>query len=135
MRRLERPVLVVNDDDIPKRIDPARLARLPVSNLLMTPTPPRRPTVMKAIGLHLSWFVYRGTGGVTFEPEQIEPSEDTRNGANSPWAALWFAPMFPQDGRTSTTVTFTKPDEYVLRALADDGALTGFQDVKVVVTP
>jgi hypothetical protein len=36
MRRLERPVLVVNDDDIPKRIDPARLARLPVSNLLMT---------------------------------------------------------------------------------------------------
>jgi hypothetical protein len=133
MRRLERPVLVVNDDDIPKRIDPARLARLPVSNLLMTP--PRRLTVMKAIGLHLSWFVYRGTGGVTFEPEQIEPWEDTRNGANSPWAALWFAPVFPQDGRTSTTVTFTKPDEYVLRALADDGALTGFQDVKVVVTP
>ncbi len=133
MRRLERPVLVVNDDDIPKRIDPARLARLPVSNLLMTP--PRRPTVMKAIGLHLSWLVYRGTGGVTFEPEQIEPWEDTRNGANSPWAALWFAPVFPQDGRTSTTVTFTKPGEYVLRALADDGALTGFQDVKVVVTP
>jgi hypothetical protein len=133
MRRLERPVLVVNDDDILKRIDPARLARLPVSNLLMTP--PRRPTVMKAIGLHLSWFVYRGTGGVTFEPEQIEPWEDTRNGANSPWAALWFAPVFPQDGRTSTTVTFTKPDEYVRRALADDGALTGFQDVKVVVTP
>ena len=133
MRRLERPVLVVNDDDIPKRIDPARLARLPVSNLLMTP--PRRLTVMKAIGLHLSWFVYRGTGGVTFEPEQIEPGEDTRNGANSPWAALWFAPVFPQDGRKSTTVTFTKPDEYVLRALADDGALTDFQDVKVVVTP
>jgi len=130
MRRLERPVLVVNDDDIPKRIDPARL---PVSSLLMTP--PRRPTVMKAIGLHLSWFIYRGTGGVTFEPEQIEPWEDTRNGANSPWASLWFAPVFPQDGRTSTTVTFTKPDEYVLRALADDGALTGFQDVKVVVTP
>jgi len=133
MRRLERPILVVNDDDIPKRIDPARLARLPVSNLLMTP--PRRLTVMKAIGLHLSWFVYRGTGGVTFEPEQIEPWEDTRNGAHSPWAASWFAPVFPQDGRTSTTVTFTKPDEYVLRALADDGALTGFQDVKVVVTP
>ena len=28
-----------------------------------------------------------------------------------------------------------KPDEYVLRAFADDRALTGFQDVKVVVTP
>jgi hypothetical protein len=48
---------------------------------------------------------------------------------------LWFAQVFPQDGRTSTTVTFTKPGEYVLQALADDGALTGFQDVKVVVTP
>src|SRR5882672_9360221 len=132
MRRLARPVLVVNDDDIPKPIDPARLPRLPVSNLLMSP--PRRPTVMKAIGLHLSWVVYRGTGGVTFEPEQIEPWENTRNGANSPSAALWFAPVFPQDGRTSTTVTFTKPDQYLLRALPDDSAFPGFQDVKVFVT-
>lgn len=98
-------------------------------------TPPVRPTVRKTIGLHLSWLVYRGTGGVTFNPEQIESWEDTRNGANSPWAALWFAPEFPPDGRTTTTVTFTKPGEYVLRGLADDGALTGFQDVSVVVTP
>lgn len=90
---------------------------------------------MKAIGLHLSWFIYRGTGGVTFEPEQIEPWEDSRSGANSPRAALSFAPVFPQDGRTTATVTFTKPGEYVRRALADDGALTGFQDVTVVVTP
>jgi len=154
-------VSVVTDDGIPKRVDPARLAPLLAGgtrpegpggsgqgpgetdgtapsnalawNLLMTP--PVRPTVRKVIGLHLSWFVYRGAGGLTFNPGQIEPWEDTRNGANSPWAALWFAPEFPRDDKTTTTVTFTKPGEYVLRALADDGALTGSQDVSVVVTP
>ena len=98
-------------------------------------TPPSRLTVLKTVGLHLSWFVYRGTGHVTFEPEQIETWEDTREGANSPWAPMWFAPAFPSDGRTATMVTFTKPGEYVLRALADDGAVTAFQDISMVVTP
>ena len=53
--------------------------------------PPARVTVGKNVGLHLSWFVYRGTGTVTFSPEQIMAWEDTRAGANSPWAPVWIA--------------------------------------------
>ena len=42
--------------------------------------PPARITVGKTTGLHLSWFVYRGAGKVTFSPEQVKPWEDTRAG-------------------------------------------------------
>jgi hypothetical protein len=96
--------------------------------------PPARSTVGKNVGLHLSWFVYRGEGDVTFDPMQIKPWEDTRTGANSPWAPIWVAPPMPADGRISTKVTFTEPGTYVLRGLADDGALTGYDEVTVSVT-
>jgi hypothetical protein len=95
--------------------------------------PPTRITVGKNVGLHLSWYVYRGSGRVTFAPDQIKPWEDTRAGANSPWAPLWIPPTLPADGRITTTVTFSEPGTYVLRALADDGALLGSDDVTVVV--
>ena len=64
-------------------------------------TPPTRITVQKVNGLFMSWFLYRGGGGegdsggagdagaVTFDPPQIKVWEDTRAGANSPWAPLW----------------------------------------------
>src|SRR5262249_38520302 len=58
--------------------------------------PPRRVTVGKILGLHLSWFVYRGAGKVTFDPMQIKVWEDTRAGANSPWAPLWTPPSVPR---------------------------------------
>jgi hypothetical protein len=96
--------------------------------------PPARSTVGKNVGLHLSWFVYRGTGDVSFEPAQIKPWEDTRTGANSPWAPIWVAPPMPADGKVSAKVTFSAPGTYVLRGLADDGALTGSDDVTVTVT-
>lgn len=96
--------------------------------------PPGRATVGKYVGLHLSWFVYRGAGQVSFDPEQIEPWEDTRNGANSPWAPIWEAPKMPTDGRVTVHATFQEPGTYVLRSLADDGALLGHQDVTVTVT-
>jgi hypothetical protein len=95
--------------------------------------PPSRITVGKNVGLHLSWFMYRGPGKVTFTPEQIKVWEDTRTGANSPWAPLWVAPDLPADGKLSVQVTFSEPGTYVLRSLADDGALTGYDDVTVVV--
>jgi hypothetical protein len=95
--------------------------------------PPTRITVGKNVGLHLSWFVYRGSGNVTFSPDQVKPWEDTRAGANSPWAPLWIPPTLPADGRIMTTVTFSAPGTYVLRALADDGALLGSEDVTVLV--
>jgi hypothetical protein len=96
--------------------------------------PPTRITVGKNLGLHLSLFVYRGAGEVKIEPEPVKSWEDTRAGANSPWAPLWFAPPLPADGKVTSTVTFNTPGTYVLRAVADDGALTGYDDVTVTVT-
>ena len=96
--------------------------------------PPSRITVGKMSGLHLSWFVYRGKATANFAPEQVKTWEDTRSGANSPWAPIWFAPPVPPEGRYVSTVTFTEPGTYVLRARADDGALFGDQELTVTVT-
>jgi hypothetical protein len=96
--------------------------------------PPARATVGKNVGLHLSWFVYRGAGTVTFNPTQVKVWEDTRAGANSPWAPVWAAPDMPPDGRVVVEATFSEPGTYVLRALADDGALLGGDEVTVTVT-
>lgn len=97
--------------------------------------PPARATVGKNVGLHLSWFVYRGAGAVTFNPPQIKTWEDTRVGANSPWAPVWTAPDMPLDGKVVVEATFAEPGTYVLRGLADDGALFGGDDVTITVTP
>lgn len=97
--------------------------------------PPSRVTVGKNVGLHLSWFVYRGAGAVTFDPEQVKPWEDTRAGANSPWAPLWTPPEMPADGKVVVHATFSEPGTYVIRGLADDGALFGGDEVTVTVRP
>jgi len=97
-------------------------------------SPPARITVGKINGLHLSWFVYRGAGKVSFSPEQVKTWEDTRAGMNSPWAPLWTPPRMPADGKLVTQVTFSEAGTYLLKALADDGGLTGYQDVTVTVT-
>jgi len=146
---------VVRDDGIPKRRLPG-LAGAAVSNQgsrrdriaeggtdgnvanpqvanLMT-APPRRNTVGKNVGLHVAWFLYRGQGKVTFSPEQIAAWEDTRAGANSPWAPIWIAPTLPADGTVPVTATFDTPGTYVLRARADDGGLTADDEVTVTVT-
>jgi hypothetical protein len=96
--------------------------------------PPARVTVGKNVGLHVSWFVYRGKGAVTFSPEQIMVWEDTRVGANSPWAPVWVAPPMPEDGKLTVWATFTQPGIYVLRSRADDGALTADGQLTITVT-
>jgi hypothetical protein len=96
--------------------------------------PPRQSTVGKRVGLHQSWFVYRGTGSVTFDPPQIKVWEDTRAGSNSPWAPLFRVPAVPADNKWMSTAIFKEPGTYVLRARADDGALTMDDDVTVTVT-
>jgi hypothetical protein len=96
--------------------------------------PPARVTVGKNVGLHLTWYVYRGVGKVTFSPEQIMPWEDTRVGANSPWAPVWRAPELPADGKVSVQVTFDRPGTYILRSHADDGALTADGQVTITVS-
>ena len=97
-------------------------------------SPPKQSTVGSSTGLHLSWFVYRGAGKVTFSPEQIKVWEDTRVGANSPWAARWIAPQMPSEGKLTTQVTFDEPGTYVLRGRADDGGLWTDGDVTIQVT-
>ena len=97
--------------------------------------PPSRSTVGKVTGLHASWFVYRGAGKVTFSPEQIEVWEDTREGANSPWAPRWTTPPLPSDGKWVAQATFTEPGNYVIECLADDGGLFASDDLTIHVTP
>ena len=135
--------VVVTDDGIPKRRG-SGLAGAAVANAgsrqLTAATrvnramlPPSRVTVGKNVGLHVSWFVYRGAGAVTFSPEQIMSWEDTRVGANSPWAPVWVPPPMPPDGRVTVQATFNEPGTYVLRSRADDGALTADGQVSVTV--
>ena len=99
-------------------------------------SPPTRVTVGKNVGLHLSWLTYRSpeNAPVTYDPIQIKAWEDTRAGANSPWAPIWRAPEMPADGKISVKVTFPQAGTYVLRGYADDGALTGYDEVTVTVT-
>jgi hypothetical protein len=144
----------VTDDGVPKRRDPTSLsagsavgrssappdpaaqAAIAARMRAFVTGPPIRITVGKNVGLHLSWFAYRGpeNASVVFTPIQIKAWEDTRAGANSPWAPIWLPPAMPADGRVTAQATFSQPGTYVLRALADDGALTGGQDVTVTVT-
>jgi hypothetical protein len=144
-------VAEVKDDGIPKprgagfagaavrstaRLDAAAAAPTGSENLLRpnrAMQPPSRVTVGKNVGLHLSWFVYRGPGKVTFTPEQIKVWEDTRTGANSPWAPVWVAPEMPADGKVTVRAAFSEPGTYILRSIADDGALTGYDELTVVV--
>jgi len=135
----------VKDDGVPKPRNAARVAVAqaraaeqstgaapPPRNPAMFP--PTRITVGKVLGLHVSWFKYRGPGRVTFDPPQVKAWEDTRAGANSPWAPLWTPPPLPADGKLWVNVTFDEPGTYVLRCRADDGALFADEDVTIVVT-
>ena len=98
-------------------------------------TPPRQVTVGSATGLRLSWFVYRGDGNATFDPAQTKVWEDTRTGANSPWAPRWHAPPAPPDGKWVVQATFHDSGTYVLRCLASDGALGTDSDLTITVSP
>lgn len=66
-------------------------------------TPPPGPTV--------TWIVWRGPAGVTFEPRVAQV----------------------KDGKAQTSAAFTKPGEYVLRGRASDRILTTYRDIKVTV--
>jgi hypothetical protein len=133
----------VTDDGVPKRPTPTAAQLAAAARALnASPTAPRNPvlnppsrvTVGKRTGLHMKWFMYRGPSPVRFDPAQIKAWEDTRAGANSPWAPLWNPPPLPSDGKTVTQVTFDTPGTYVLRARADDGALYGDQELTVTVS-
>lgn len=63
-------------------------------------------------GLRVSWSVWRGPAGVSFEPNSTVAVED---------------------GQAVVTATFTTPGDYVLRAVANDDRLTTEHDVTVTV--
>ena len=135
---------VVTDDGIPKRrgsgLSGSAVANAGSRNVTADTRinralqPPARVTVGKNVGLHVSWFVYRGKNAVSFQPEQVMSWEDTRAGANSPWAPVWTPPHLPADGKVTVTATFSEPGTYILRSRADDGALTADGHVTVTVT-
>jgi hypothetical protein len=127
------------DDGVPRpRFGPGSRSEKffdrPVAGVHPSQRAPVALTVGSQTGLRLSWFVYRGANTVTFTPEQAKVWEDTRAGANSPWAPRWVAPKIPEDGRVDTTVVFHEPGTYVLRAIASDGAIHNTHDVTFTVT-
>jgi hypothetical protein len=88
-----------------------------------------------ANGLRVAWFKYRGAGEVTFDPPQFTAWEDTRDGANSPWAAGWRTPPVPPGNTWDVRATFSAPGQYVLRCIAHDGGLATAENVTVIVSP
>ena len=65
-------------------------------------------------GLSVRWIHYRGPAGVSFNPESI-------------------ARGYQKPVTCTTIASFKVPGVYVLRAIANDGALTTFHDVTVTV--
>lgn len=129
-------IATVTDDGLPEvRRRTAAAPETPPTLSARQLRPPTRITVNKRVGLHLSWFVFRGDGGVSFDPPQVKVWEDTRTGANSPWAPLWAPPEVPKEGRWEVHVTFDRTGTYVLRARADDGGLYHDADVTITVDP
>lgn len=127
----------VEDDGLPevRRRPPPRERDGPPRLTAAQLRPPSRITVDKEVGLHVAWFVYRGDGEVMFDPPQVKTWEDTRTGANSPWAPLWRPPEVPPGNEWTTEVRFGEPGTYVLRARADDGGLYDDSNVTVRVAP
>jgi hypothetical protein len=62
-------------------------------------------------GPSVTWYVWRGPAGAAFSPRVSAVKDD----------------------QAETTVTFTRPGEYLLRARATDRWLTTHTDVKIVV--
>jgi hypothetical protein len=64
-------------------------------------------------GLNVSWFEYKGPAKVTFDPAGL---------------------IMVADGKAVTTARFAEPGVYVLRATANDGALSTIADVTITVS-
>ena len=106
LRRRRDPTLVPPDDapDIPDNIPQ-----------YSKPTPTRN---------HISvlWVVYRGPSDAEFEPAGYQEWEDRMEGDG--WTS----------GTFETTVTFSEPGTYTLRAFASDAMLVSKANVTITVT-
>jgi hypothetical protein len=100
---------LVTDDGLPKP-RAAREARPGVIPQAQTNSAsPLRPQ-----GLSVTWMEYRGPAKVAFDSA---------------------GPVMVKNGRAVTIAHFTAPGTYVLRATADDGALSRNADVTITVKP
>ena len=121
----------VVDDGYPKPIvrkTPPNPNRPAGGDFVRQPSPATQAVVKLDPGVRLgvTWVVYRGAAeGVTFDPMRSAVVKNAAAGAP--------AAEGPLKGRATTTVTFGKAGEYVLRAYADDGVLTAQQDIVVTV--
>lgn len=99
---------LVTDDGLPKpRAAPqARAGAIPTaqSNTATAPRPR---------GLTVTWFEYGGPAQVIFDP---------------------VGPIPVASGQASTTARFAQPGTYILRAIANDGALATTADITIAVT-
>lgn len=105
---------LVTDDGLPKPLVPK--AR-PETEPGKTQT---NAAITRRSGLSVSWYEYRGPAKVTFDS-----TDPIRVGT----------PGDPiTDGKAVTTAHFSQPGTYVLRATANDGALTTEAEVTITVT-
>jgi hypothetical protein len=139
-RKAAAPVTTVAGNTAPP--PPAqRAAAAPTANA--TPNiaaqvyrPPVAVVASSGPGLRFSWVVYRGkAANATFAPDQMKTWIDTRAYANSPWSPPYIIPEPPADGKYTSSVTFSQPGTYQLRAVASDGSLFTYDDIVVTVTP
>jgi hypothetical protein len=108
-------VASVTDDGIPGETKPRKPRPLEPSLTGAPPSPvnvplPQKPRPPQT--LSVLFFVYRGPGGVTFEPEGY---------------------VKVADGKAEVKATFSRPGTYTLRAFAHDGLLRTPADVTVTV--
>jgi len=97
---------LVTDDGLPKPRPPraVRPGAAPAQSNSVGAARPR--------GLNVTWMEYRGPAKVTFDAA---------------------GPIMVADGKAVTTAHFAEPGVYVLRAIANDGALSTRADVTVTV--
>jgi hypothetical protein len=122
----------VSDDGYPlPRVRPVQSAKAPGGIEIDGPKleNPISQAVVKldrGVRLGVTWVLYRGgPGTVTFNPMRVPVVS-----VGSPGVAASAGPL---SGRATTTVTFSQPGTYELRAYADDGVLTTPVDVVVTV--
>jgi len=106
------------DDGLPKpKAQRRRGVEAPKPEENLTGIPSIIPAqLMRGPGLGIKWILYRGPGAVRFDPPAGPP-------------------VYGKPVTSSTTVKFSVPGNYRLRAIASDGALETSYDFDIVVNP
>jgi hypothetical protein len=110
--------VTATDDGLPKPKAKKRTAEVPGAADAFNPIPNAIPAaLLRGLGLDVKWILYRGPAPVSFDP----PSSGK--------------PVFGKPVESTTSVHFKVPGDYLLRAIASDGALETPYDVAVKVLP